>query len=84
MQTNLSFYRQKNAKALAEQTYRDKLKKAGLKEQFVEENGEAAEETTSSRSADDTDGNDIHSRYVKREFLVVFIHYVIPLRPVKL
>uniref|UniRef100_A0A3Q3E4U0 FAM161 centrosomal protein B n=1 Tax=Labrus bergylta TaxID=56723 RepID=A0A3Q3E4U0_9LABR len=32
---------QKNAKAHAEQTYRNKLKKAGLKEQFVEEKGEA-------------------------------------------
>ncbi|XP_030574563.1 protein FAM161B [Archocentrus centrarchus] len=33
--------KQRNAKAQAEQTYRSKLKKAGLKEQFVEENGEA-------------------------------------------
>ncbi|KAI3367755.1 hypothetical protein L3Q82_026592 [Scortum barcoo] len=55
--------KQKNAKALAEQTYRNKLKKAGLKEQFVEENGEAAEGTsTSSTSEDGTDENDIRSR----------------------
>lgn len=33
--------KQRNAKAHAEQTYRSRLKKAGLKEQFVEENGEA-------------------------------------------
>ncbi|XP_060918365.1 protein FAM161B isoform X2 [Labrus mixtus] len=49
---------QKNAKAHAEQTYRNKLKKAGLKEQFVEEKGEA----TSSRSDEDIDQNDIQSR----------------------
>ncbi|XP_035530299.1 protein FAM161B [Morone saxatilis] len=55
--------KQKNAKAHAEQTYRNKLKIAGLKEQFVEENGEAAEGmSTSSRSEDDTDENEIHSR----------------------
>ncbi|XP_029316395.1 protein FAM161B [Cottoperca gobio] len=48
--------KQKNAKAHAEQTYRNKLKKAGLKEQFVEENGEAVEgASTSSRSVQDTD-----------------------------
>ncbi|KAK1893463.1 Protein FAM161B [Dissostichus eleginoides] len=34
--------KQKNAKAHAEQTYRNTLKTAGLKEQFVEENGEVA------------------------------------------
>lgn len=62
----LSFHWQKNAKAHAEETYRNKLKKAGLKERFVEENGEAAEETsTSSRSEDDTDESDIHSRYAE-------------------
>ncbi|KAM8737131.1 protein FAM161B isoform 2-T3 [Acanthopagrus schlegelii] len=55
--------KQKNAKAHAEQKYRNKLKTAGLKEQFVEENGEAAEGTsTSSRSGDDADEIDIHSR----------------------
>ncbi|XP_059209167.1 protein FAM161B [Centropristis striata] len=58
--------KQKNAKAHAEQTYRNKLKKAGLKELFVEENGEAVEGTIS-RSEEDTDENcstenDIHSR----------------------
>ncbi|KAM9341276.1 protein FAM161B [Symphorus nematophorus] len=57
--------KQKNAKALAEQTYRNKLKKAGLKEQFVKENGEAAEGTsTSSRSEDDTESD---SRYAEEE-----------------
>ncbi|KAM6968825.1 protein FAM161B [Tautogolabrus adspersus] len=49
---------QKNAKAHAEQTYRNKLKKAGLKEQFVKEKGEA----TSSRSEEDIDQNGIQSR----------------------
>ncbi|XP_061599276.1 protein FAM161B [Cololabis saira] len=44
--------KQKNAKACAEQTYRSKLKKAGLKEQFVEETGEAH------RSDDDTETSD--------------------------
>lgn len=59
----LSFYCQKSAKAHAEQTYRNKLKNAGLKEQFVEENGEAAEGASTS-SGHDTYQNDIHSRYV--------------------
>ncbi|XP_028994411.1 protein FAM161B [Betta splendens] len=43
--------KQKNAKAHAEQVFWDKLKKAGLKEQFVEENGEAGEEVSSSSSS---------------------------------
>lgn len=66
----LSFYWQKNAKAHAEQIYRNKLKKAGLKEQFVEENAEAVEGVaTSSRSWGDRDlnncsaDNDLHNRY---------------------
>ncbi|KAF1374913.1 hypothetical protein PFLUV_G00233980 [Perca fluviatilis] len=63
--------KQKNAKAHAEQTYRNKLKKASLKELFVKENGEAVE-GTSSRSEEDTDENhstekDIHSRYAEEE-----------------
>ncbi|XP_068563041.1 protein FAM161B isoform X2 [Cebidichthys violaceus] len=42
--------------AQAEQAYRNKLKKAGLKELFVEENGEAVEGTSSSFSSEeDTD-----------------------------
>ncbi|KAJ4939165.1 hypothetical protein JOQ06_028626 [Pogonophryne albipinna] len=44
--------KQKNAKAHAEQTYRHTLKTAGLKEQFVEENGEVA-----SISEEDSDKN---------------------------
>ncbi|KAF3844819.1 hypothetical protein F7725_007982 [Dissostichus mawsoni] len=44
--------KQKNAKAHAEQTYRNTLKTAGLKEQFVEENGEVA-----SLSEEDSDEN---------------------------
>ncbi|XP_038584617.1 protein FAM161B [Micropterus salmoides] len=55
--------KQKNAKAHAEQTYRNTLMKAGLKEQFVEENGEAVEaKSTSTSSEDNTDENDIQSR----------------------
>ncbi|XP_040917077.1 protein FAM161B [Toxotes jaculatrix] len=60
---------QRNAKAHAEQIYRNKLKKAGFKEQFVEENGgKSAGTSVSSRSEDDVDvndhsnENDIHSR----------------------
>ncbi|KAM6912265.1 protein FAM161B [Xenentodon cancila] len=44
--------KQRNAKACAEQTYRSKLKKAGLKEQFVQATGEAH------RSDDDTEKSD--------------------------
>uniref|UniRef100_A0AAQ6IKF3 FAM161 centrosomal protein B n=2 Tax=Anabas testudineus TaxID=64144 RepID=A0AAQ6IKF3_ANATE len=59
--------KQKNAKAHAEQIYRNKLKKAGLKEQFVEENGKAVEgvsSSTSFRSGDDggSTENDTHNR----------------------
>ncbi|XP_037602432.1 protein FAM161B isoform X1 [Sebastes umbrosus] len=58
--------KQKNAKAHAEQTYRNKLKKAGLKEQFVEENGEAVEGTSCSSEEDTYENcsteNHIHSR----------------------
>lgn len=40
--------------------------KAGLKEQFVEENGEAVEaKSTSTSSEDNTDENDIQSRYAE-------------------
>uniref|UniRef100_A0AAQ6INF8 FAM161 centrosomal protein B n=1 Tax=Anabas testudineus TaxID=64144 RepID=A0AAQ6INF8_ANATE len=54
--------------AHAEQIYRNKLKKAGLKEQFVEENGKAVEgvsSSTSFRSGDDggSTENDTHNRY---------------------
>ena len=77
----MSFYWQTNAKAHAEQTYRDKLRKAGFKEDFVEENGETIEGTSvSSRSEDNADvidqsnENDIHSRYVEWEFLAGFLH----------
>lgn len=59
---------QKNAKAHAEQMYRNKLKKAGVEEQFIEEKGEAAEGTASSTSGDDMDEEDIHSRYAQRNF----------------
>ncbi|XP_071780291.2 protein FAM161B [Centroberyx gerrardi] len=58
--------KQRNAKAHAEQTYRNKLKKAGLNERFVEANGQVTSDT--SRSEDDTDvddrstENDIHIR----------------------
>nr|XP_057946918.1 protein FAM161B [Doryrhamphus excisus]XP_057946919.1 protein FAM161B [Doryrhamphus excisus]XP_057946920.1 protein FAM161B [Doryrhamphus excisus]XP_057946921.1 protein FAM161B [Doryrhamphus excisus] len=37
--------KQRNAKARAEQTYRNELKKAGIKEQFVEEKGSTLNET---------------------------------------
>nr|XP_020446571.1 protein FAM161B isoform X2 [Monopterus albus] len=51
--------KQRNAKALAEQAYRNKLKKAGLKEEFVEDNSEAADGvSTSSRAEDDMGVND--------------------------
>eukprot|EP00064_Thunnus_orientalis_P010083 superscaffoldBa00001335_g10109 len=64
--------KQRNAKAHAEQTYRNKLRKAGLKEQFVEENGEAAAGgSTSSVSEDDVNDcsreNDIHSSDAEEE-----------------
>ncbi|KAM9842953.1 protein FAM161B [Aulostomus maculatus] len=66
--------KQKNAKRHAEQTYRDMLKRAGVREQFVEENGRAVEGTSSSsKSEDDTEENShsaengIHSCYPEEE-----------------
>ncbi|XP_070776363.1 protein FAM161B [Enoplosus armatus] len=62
--------KQKNAKAHAEQTYRNKLRKAGLKEQFVEENGESRSEENyiHSREENVDDGEkieDVEERSVK-------------------
>ncbi|XP_047466638.1 protein FAM161B isoform X2 [Mugil cephalus] len=54
--------KQRNAKARAEQTYRSKLKKAGLKEQFVEERGEAKFSEDDTDLSDYSAANDIHSR----------------------
>lgn len=83
----LILYCQRNAKANAEKTYRNKLKKAGIQEQFVEENGEADEgASTSSRSEDDTDvndhsrENDIHSGYAEWEFIASFLHTLCPVK----
>ncbi|KAM3871363.1 protein FAM161B [Diretmus argenteus] len=50
---------QRNAKVHAEQTYRNKLKEAGLNERLVEANGEAVEVTSiTSRSQNDYNVND--------------------------
>ncbi|KAM4625886.1 protein FAM161B [Polymixia lowei] len=56
--------KQKSAKAHAEQTYRNKLKEAGLNEHFVEANGGEVEVTpvTSSSEDDLSIGNDIQIR----------------------
>ncbi|XP_071353804.1 protein FAM161B isoform X2 [Trachinotus anak] len=53
--------KQRNAKAHAEQTYKDKLRKAGFEEQFVEENGETAEGTSVSSKSDDNADVNNHS-----------------------
>lgn len=68
---SLSFHWQRNAKAYAEQTYRSKLKKAGLKEQFVEENGDGLI-SEDDRSTED----DIRSRYAVWEIVASFVHPV--------
>lgn len=72
MGVTLGFSWQRNAKAQAEQTYREKLRKAGFKEQFVEENGATSEgASVSSTSDDDADVNNhsnvnnVHSRYAE-------------------
>ncbi|XP_069571066.1 protein FAM161B [Brachyistius frenatus] len=52
--------KQKNAKAHAEQTYRSKLRKAGLKEQFVEKNGETV------GSEDDVNDHSTENDIVRR------------------
>ncbi|KAF3701255.1 Protein FAM161B [Channa argus] len=58
--------KQRNAKAHAEQTYRNKLKKAGLREEFVEENGDAGSTSFISEDNrgvnDSSTENDFHSR----------------------
>ncbi|KAM7402983.1 hypothetical protein PAMA_003758 [Pampus argenteus] len=57
--------KQRNAKAHAEQTYRNKLKKAGLKEQFVEENGKALEDDA--HVNDCGSENEFHSSFTEEE-----------------
>ncbi|XP_037341587.2 protein FAM161B isoform X2 [Pungitius pungitius] len=63
--------KQKNAKAQAEQTYRNTLKIVGLKEQFVEEHGEAVKEPSSSSSSssfsseEDTDKNHMAEDHIR-------------------
>ncbi|XP_068608187.1 protein FAM161B [Brachionichthys hirsutus] len=52
--------KQKTAKAHAEQVYRNELKNVGIREEFVQENGEGI--SISSGSEDNTDENDIQSR----------------------
>lgn len=67
-------YRQKNAKAQAEQMFRNKLKKYGITELFIQQHGEGNEEEASSSrlkvSADESDSR--ASRYAKGEFLGMF------------
>ena len=57
----LGFHRQNNAKAHVEQTYRNKLKKAGIKEQFVKETGDAVEGLSSSSSGSEDES---HNKYL--------------------
>ncbi|XP_054653670.1 protein FAM161B [Dunckerocampus dactyliophorus] len=52
--------KQRNAKARAEQTYRNELKKAGVKEQFVEEKGGALKGTSISSTLEDDTTPDVH------------------------
>ncbi|XP_008282365.1 protein FAM161B [Stegastes partitus] len=54
--------KQRNARARAEQTYRSKLLSAGVKEQFVEENGKALRPEDDTDVSDHSTENDIHSR----------------------
>ncbi|KAM8915439.1 protein FAM161B [Spinachia spinachia] len=63
--------KQKNAKAQAEQTYRNKLKIAGLKEQFVEEHGEAVEGSSSSSCGfeEDTDKNHMAEDHIRSSYV---------------
>ncbi|KAG7510469.1 hypothetical protein JOB18_022247 [Solea senegalensis] len=58
--------KQRNAKAHAEQTYRNMLRKAGFTEQFVEEKGGASgDASASSRSEEDADENElINENYI--------------------
>ncbi|XP_068195502.1 protein FAM161B [Antennarius striatus] len=59
---------QKNAKAQAERVYRNKLENVGIKEQFVQENGETVEGISmSSVSEVDTNEKDNYSRHAGEE-----------------
>lgn len=70
-------YRQKNARAQAEQMFRNKLKKYGITELFIQQHGERNEEESSSSrlivNADESDSGS--SRYAKRVFLGRFFIY---------
>lgn len=68
-------YWQKNARAQAEQMFRNKLKKYGITELFIQQHGEGSEEDPSpsrlNGSADESDSQ--CSRYAKGEFLGTFL-----------
>lgn len=68
---------QKNARVRAEEMFRDKLKKYGITELFIQQHGEQnEEESSSSRLNDNADESDPgSSRYAKGLFLARFFMY---------
>lgn len=64
-------YRQKNARAQAEQMFRNKLKKYGITELFIQQHGDGNEEDSSSSrlNVNADESNSCSSRYAKGEFL---------------
>lgn len=65
---------QKNARAQAEQMFRNKLKKYGITELFIQQHGEGNdEESSSSRlNVNANESDSLFSRYAKGVFLGMF------------
>lgn len=69
------FCLQKNARAQAEQVFRNKLKKNGITERFIQQHGGGNEESSSSRSNDNAHESDSgSSRYAKWEKQLHVLH----------
>lgn len=68
-------YRQKNARAQAEQMFRNKLKKYGITELFIQQHGDGNEEDSSSSrlNVNADESSSCSSRYAKGEFLGMFM-----------
>lgn len=80
LQTHVCYlHLQKNARARAEEMFRNKLKKYGITELFIQQHGEQnEEESSSSRLNDNADESDSgSSRYAKGLFFGQVLHVLL-------
>lgn len=67
--SHITFNTQRNAKECAEQTYRNKLKKMGLKEEFVEEIGDTIRSDDDTKTSIHSDSSHIRYESIPSVFL---------------